>query len=201
MADKSWKANEREFARWAQDVWVADPDFGIRRNDSRVNADDSSRNSDVDIDHRKLAISKSARRNGKQLRYGVTVELTRQKSGLSTLYKWLDKAKSVAEPSCHTIVVINGKWLLFERDTLPWLYDLLQSAAQMRDPSLFYLASEVNIVNVTSKLELTIVKDKLEQSSRYGKTKGLFPLVVVREPKKRQVVIADLAEIHGLLSE
>ena len=200
MADKSWKAHERDFARWVQDEWLKDPEFSVRRNDARLNADNRDKNSDVDVEHEALSILRKDGRRFKLMRRGITAECTRQKSGLTMVYKWLDKAKAVVAKK-PTAIVVNGVWLLCDRDDLPYFYSTLVQKATANPVPANELVTHANIVHIETSLELTIVKDKLEQSARYGHTKGLFPIVVLREPKRRQVVAFDLQEVERIIEE
>jgi hypothetical protein len=170
MTDKNWKRNERDFATWASE-WVGVP---IRRNSSAKDCDDRTKNSDVDIEHKKVAIKGTK---------GITAELAYRKNGLASLYKWLGKRTDK-----HTIVIVNSKYILLYLETLPSLWNIIKK-------KIYIELLEYNIRQVESK-QTSLVDKKFAQSERYGTTKNLVPILVLREHNKSQLVIIGIATFN-----
>lgn len=169
----SWKHNERAFAKWAES-WVRslsnDNTFELRRNASSLDAFDASRNSDVDVIHPAVA---------KGTLEGITAELTRRSSGLTTLYRWYDSIKTTNRPS---LLVLNDTWFCMSLDSFSALWE---------GNTPYY---SFDIKHVDSQLTFKVLEEKTEQSRRYGTTKNLFPIVVVRAHNRYQMVIVNIAD-------
>lgn len=196
MSDSAWKANEREFARWATE-WVGDGKVKFGRNDARTNSDDRELNSDVDLIHPSLYIyHKFTTVDGseKTACRGITAELTRRKTGMGLLYRWLDEAEEKSD-STYTYLNLNGSWLVSDRDSFAYFY---RSVLQNRITIHSWLA-DTSVRYVSRETDFELLKSKAEQSRRYAESKGLFPIVVFRQHRKHQLVAVNMHDALLLL--
>lgn len=183
--DKTWKANERAFAAWASE-WLREIDpnstevFG--RNDSRVNADDRTKHSDVDLIHERLAFGQYK---------GITAELTRQKTGFTRIYEELKSGEAL---------LVSGDIAIMSL----WIFKLIFNYLLMLDsgpaPSVraFAFALDLEVKDIPGKTNTAKIQHKLEQSERYGETKKLFPIVVFRAPYKQQLVAFRISTFDAI---
>lgn len=190
MGDKAWKANEREFAKFATE-WLGDKHIAFRRNDAKENSDNRERNSDVDLVHKKFAVGNTQ---------GITAELTRQKSGLGTVYKILEQVKNISGSKLPILCILNEQWIVCYRDDFKYIFENIVKAAPPShltpiSQRLLVLARECNIMHFNYKKVPKLIVEKFEQAERYASSKNLFPILVVREPRKQQVVVINIEAI------
>lgn len=178
---KAWKRNELDFAKWISD-WTGSTH---RRNDAVHNAGDPARNSDVDAEHEQLKLS---------CWNGITAELTRRSQGLRSLYDWEKTARLNSKKPAF--IIVNGRWAVCNKDTFRYFYETMQRdwdyVGREYVGLTFDIVQNLNVLHVDTKRRLSIIESKSEQSLRYAENKNLFPIVVVREPKRHQLVIFDI---------
>lgn len=176
MADKNWKRLERDVAGIMSNI----VGYKIERNSCKENADNSERNSDVDV--RDVTFSYEHKE-------GITYECKYSSSKFKSLYKFY-KAHKTKEDK---LIVINERILLYDvHHTDKMLSFLFTYRSGMQH------LTEYDIVRVQSNLAFKNTFDALDQAARYAENKNLIPLVAIRKKKEHILGVADLKELSIL---
>lgn len=167
MADKTWKKAERVIAEY----FTIKLGIEVRRNDARVNANDPSRNSDVDIVHKALEHKGS---------HGLTVESKYRSNEFKTIYCGY---KSI--DGKNKCLIVNGKYYVVELDNfLPMWNKII--ANDLKSCTM----KEINI-----KRGLKTIENAFNKSRIYGQTKNLTPTVCIRRKNQRALVVVSIQDI------
>jgi len=181
MGDTTWKQLERRFGRvWAELLGMKEP---FRRNDARLNADDSTLNSDVDIIHTLLETGPYR---------GLVGECRHIKGGdLGYIQKTLvDITKEVRKTNVIPLVIMNQKyvchWLRHGYQVWQYLVDEATGLSPITMVKTFHIA------HIKVNYSATVLEEKMAQVKRYAKSKELYPAVCLGFHRLQPVEIFDL---------
>ena len=181
-AHSAWQDHERDFAKHFRELLNID----VRRNDTKFNAGDKERNSDVNVEHPRLAFSVPII-NDQVMEYkGIVAELKYSRNGFNAIYTPLNELCKKSGTK-HNVLIINGLFMCFYIESFMGVWDWFVKNKTVAGTAIRHFS----VLHKTVKLDFKFIKDAQDQAGRYAKTFGLYPVVCIRRLRGKQIVIVS----------